>query len=34
MNVPDLDPWRGYAGEDCAQAFDDEGFSAWFFDQA
>ena len=22
-----LDPWRGYAGEDCSDAFDDEGFS-------
>ena len=28
-----LDPFFGHAGEDCADAFDDEGFSSWYFDQ-
>ncbi len=34
LEAPDLDPFRGHAGEDCAEAFDDEGFSAWYLDQA
>ena len=34
LKAPDLDPLHGYAGEDCAEAFDDEGFSARSFDQA
>ena len=33
LTAPALDPWRGEAGEDCAQAFENEGFNAWFFDQ-
>ena len=33
LEAPALDPWRGYAGEDCSDAFDDEGFSEWYFDQ-
>ena len=37
MGAPDLDPvrdpWHGYAGEDCAKAFDDEGLTAWYLDQ-
>ena len=34
LEAPYLDPFFGYAGEDCAEAFDDEGFSSWYFDQA
>ena len=33
LEAPDLDPVHGYAGEDCAEAFDDNGLSAWYFDQ-
>ena len=33
LEAPYLDPFLGYAGEDCADAFDDEGFSSWYFDQ-
>jgi hypothetical protein len=32
LEAPDLDPFLGYAGEDCAEAFDDEGLSSWYFD--
>ena len=34
LEAPDLDPFLGYAGEDCAEAFDDEGLSSWYLDQA
>ena len=34
LEAPDLDPFLGYPGEDCAEAFDDEGLSSWYFDQA
>ena len=34
LGDPYLDPFHGYAGEDCADAFDDDGLSAWYFDQA
>ena len=34
LEDPDLDPFHGYAGEDCAEAFDDDGLSAWYFDPA
>ena len=33
LEAPYLDPFLGSAGEDCADAFDDEGFSSWYFDQ-
>ena len=34
MGAPDLDPWHGYAGEDCGEAFDHEGLTAWLPGQA
>ena len=34
LEDPYPDPFLGSAGEDCADAFDDEGFSSWYFDQA
>ena len=34
LEAPDLAPWRGYVEEDCSDAFDDAGFSEWYFDQA
>ena len=34
LQDPDLDPWRGRVEEDCSEAFDDEGFQAWYIDQA
>ena len=27
------DPWHSIAGEDCAEAFADEGFTAWYINQ-
>ena len=34
LQDPDLDPWRGRVEDDCSDAFDDEGFQAWYIDQA
>ena len=33
LEAPSLVPCHGTAGEDCAEAFADEGFTAWYLDQ-
>ena len=34
LEAPDLAPCRGYVEEDCSDAFDDAGFSEWYFNRA
>ena len=34
LGAPNLDPWHGHKGEDCAETFNDEGFTAWRLDHA
>jgi hypothetical protein len=33
LEAPYPDQFFGHTVEDCADAFDDEGFSSWYFDQ-